>query len=159
MKHIIMMALLFSTLASANEVSLRDFSGTYDLLPTGLSRDCKKMIEIQEGCKGIQVKEGESFCNINKGSDTRTERNSGGHAIFPSLDRIKVKVELENNIITKTETTHSISIGIHKWRDIITLELEADILTRTAYASLIDRKGDLTDEVELNQQCIYRKRF
>ncbi len=159
MNLVITLAILYSTLASANELPLRDFSGNYDLLPTSISRNCKKNIEIQERCKGIQIKEGESFCNINKGSETNTERNSGGHAIFPSLERIKVKVELENNIITKTKTTHSVGFGIHKWRDIITLELEADILTRTVYASLIDRKGDLTDEVELNQQCIYRKRF
>lgn len=159
MKTLIAATLMFSTIASAaSNLPIEEFTGTYDLLPSSLSRNCQKVLVIEERCQGIVIQGSEKFCKINQGQQSTTRRGGGGHSFVPSLDRTKTEVELIENTITKTETTRSYSIGIYKMRDIVTLELNADVLTRNVYASLIDKDGDLTDDVELNQQCLYKKK-
>lgn len=158
MKALIVISLLFSTLASAaSNLPIEDFTGTYDLLPSSISRNCQKVLDLEEKCQGLIINSSEKFCKINRGQQASTRRGSGG-GFIPSVDRTKTEVELIENIITKTETTRSYGIGIYKVRDIVTLELKADILTRTVYASLLDPHGNLTDNVELNQLCLYKKR-
>jgi hypothetical protein len=155
------------SVAQAKDLKFEDFVGKYDAVRSEQSFRCEGKLEIKLStkCKGITqtitrengTKVTETFC---KGTETKTEKESAGHGMLPSVDRTKTKVTLEGNIITKEETVTSVSffgpIKLGPYIDRLTLNADGSITDEYFTSSLSD-SGENEDGTSLQSKCIYQK--
>ena len=163
----IILGLSLVSVAQAKDIKFEDFVGKYDAVRSEQSFRCEGTLEIKLStkCKGIiqtftgqgGTKRVETFC---KGSETTTKKESAGHGMVPSVDRTKTKVELEGNVITKSETITSVSffgpIKLGPYIDKITLNSDGSI-TDEYYTSSLSEAGENEDGSSLQSKCIFQK--
>jgi len=164
---LMVLGLSLVSVAQAKDAKFEDFVGKYEAQRSEQSFRCEGTMEIKlnKKCKGITqitIKENgqkivHEFC---KGTETKTEKESAAHGMFSSIDRTKIKTEIEGNVITQTETVTSVTImgpiKLGPYINRLTLNGDGSV-TDEFLSSSLSEAGENEDGTSLQSKCIYQK--